>query len=71
VVEASPHSLNVRNGGSGKWTAREGPVYPFFHRSHVKFSTRQGGLYMLAQLLMAQLLPLQEPCAVNVASDKE
>jgi hypothetical protein len=30
-----------------------------------------GGLHTLARLLMAQLLPLQEPCAVKVAYDKE
>jgi hypothetical protein len=30
-----------------------------------------GGLHTLAQHLMAQLLPLQEPHAVKVASDKE
>jgi hypothetical protein len=30
-----------------------------------------GGLHMLAWHLMAQLLPLQEPRAVKVASDKE
>jgi hypothetical protein len=71
VVEAYPHSLNARDGGSDKRTAREGPVYPFFQRSHAEFSTHQGGLHTLARLLMAQRLPLQEPCAVKVASDKE
>jgi hypothetical protein len=30
-----------------------------------------GSLHMLARHLMAQLLPLQEPCTVKVASDKE
>jgi hypothetical protein len=30
-----------------------------------------GDLHTLARHLMAQLLPLQEPCAVKVASDKE
>ena len=42
-----------------------------FHGSHIESSTHQGGLHTLAQLLVAQLLPLQEPCAVKVASDKE
>jgi hypothetical protein len=42
-----------------------------FHGSHAESSTRQGGLHTLAQLLVAQLLPLQEPCTVKVASDKE
>jgi hypothetical protein len=39
VVETSPHSLSVRYGGSGKRSARGDPVYPFFQRSHAKFST--------------------------------
>jgi hypothetical protein len=39
VVESFPHSLSVRYGGSGKLSAREGPVYNFFQRSHVESST--------------------------------
>jgi hypothetical protein len=31
----------------------------------------RGGLHMLTRHLLAQLLPLQEPCTVKVASDKE
>jgi hypothetical protein len=30
-----------------------------------------GGLHTLAQHLLAQLLPLQEPCTVKEASDRE
>jgi hypothetical protein len=71
VVETSPHSLSVRYGGSGKLSAREGPVYQFFQRSHAESSTSQRGLHTLTRHLMAQLLPLQEPCAVKVASDEE
>jgi hypothetical protein len=41
VVETSPHSLSARYGGSGKRSAREGPVYPFFQRSHAESSTSQ------------------------------
>ena len=29
-----------------------------------------GGLHMLAQFLMVQLLPLKEPCAVKVAFEE-
>jgi hypothetical protein len=41
VVETSPQSLSVKYGGPGKRSAREGPVYPFFQRSHAEFSTSQ------------------------------
>ena len=41
------------------------------HGSHAESSNHQGGLHTLARLLMAQLLPLQEPCVVKVASDEE
>jgi hypothetical protein len=71
VVETSPHSLSVRYGGSGKRSAREGPVYPFFQRSHAESSTSQRRSAHASSHLMAQLLPLQEPYAVKVASDKE
>jgi hypothetical protein len=72
VVETSPHSLSVRYGGS--WQA----VYP--RRSCVLIFSKDAissprlameSLHMLAQHLMAQLLPLQEPCVVKVASDEE
>jgi hypothetical protein len=36
VVETSLHSLSVRYGGSGKWSARRGPMYHFFQRSHAE-----------------------------------
>jgi hypothetical protein len=39
VVEASLHSLSVKYGGSGKRSAREGPAYPFFHKSHAESLT--------------------------------
>jgi hypothetical protein len=42
----------------------------FFQRSHVESSTSQRGLHMLTWHLMAQLPPLQEPCAVKEASDE-
>ena len=42
-----------------------------FHGSHSESLTRQGGLHTLAWLLMAQLLPLQDPCTVKVVSDNE
>jgi hypothetical protein len=41
-----------------------------FSKRQVEFSAG-GGLHMLAQPLMAQLLPLQQPRVVKVASDKE
>jgi hypothetical protein len=39
VVETSLHSLSVKYGGSGKQSAREGPVYPFFQKIHDESST--------------------------------
>jgi hypothetical protein len=45
-------------------------MYPFFQRSHAKFSTSRRSLHTLAQFLMVQLLPLQEPCAVKVAFEE-
>jgi hypothetical protein len=71
VVETSPHALSVRYGGSGKRSAREGPVYHFSKEAMPSPRLARGGLHTLTRLLMAQLLPLQEPCAVKVASDKE
>jgi hypothetical protein len=56
---------------SGKRSAREGPVYHFSKEAMPSPRPAGGGLHTLARLLMAQLLPLQEPCAVKVASDKE
>jgi hypothetical protein len=57
VVEASHHSLNVKNVGPGKWTARESPVYSFLFREAMLSSRPAGGgLHMLAQHLLAQLL---------------
>jgi hypothetical protein len=70
VVETSLHSLSVRYGGSGKRSARRGPVYHFFQRSHAKSSKRQRSLHTLARHLMAQLPSLQEPCAVKVAREE-
>ena len=39
VVETSRRSLIVKYGGSGKRSAREGPVYPFLQKSHAESST--------------------------------
>jgi hypothetical protein len=39
VVETSLHSLSVKYGESGKRSAREGPVYPFFQKIHAESST--------------------------------
>jgi hypothetical protein len=55
VVETSFHSLSVGNGGSGKRSARRGPVYRFFKETMPKSSARQRSLHTLAQHLMAQL----------------
>jgi hypothetical protein len=70
VVETSFHSLSVRYGGSGKRSARRGPVYHFSKEAMPKSSTRQRSLHTLARHLMAQLPSLQEPCAVKVASEE-
>jgi hypothetical protein len=57
VVEASHHSLNAKNVGDGKQTARESPVYSFLFREAMPSSRLVGGgLHMLAQHLLAQLL---------------
>jgi hypothetical protein len=57
VVEASHHSLNAKNVGPGKQTARESPVYSFLFREAMSSSRPAGGgLHMLAQHLLAQLL---------------
>jgi len=71
VVEASPHSLNVRKGGSSKRTAREGPVYPFFQRSHVGFSTsRRRSAHANLVFIGSATPPLQRPCEVKETSDE-
>jgi hypothetical protein len=57
VVEASHHSLNAKNVGDGKRTTRESPVYSFLFREAMPSSRPVGGgLHMLAQHLLAQLL---------------
>jgi hypothetical protein len=57
VVEASHHSLNVKNVGPGKRTARESPVYSFLFREAMSSSLPAGGgLHMLAQHLLAHIL---------------
>jgi hypothetical protein len=71
VVETSPHSLNARNGGSRKRSAREGPVYPFSREAMPSSRIAGGGLHMITWHLLTQLLLLQEPCVVKVVSDKE
>jgi hypothetical protein len=57
VVEASHHSLNAKNVGDGKRIARESPVYSFLFREAMTSSRPVGGgLHMLAQHLLSQLL---------------
>jgi hypothetical protein len=68
VVEASFQSLSKGNGGSGKPTARESPVYHFLEEAMPESSLAEGSLHTLARHLMAQLLPLLEPRAVKMAS---
>jgi hypothetical protein len=71
VVETSPHSLNAKNGGSGKRTAREGPVYPFFQRSHAEFSTsRRRSAHASSAFTGSATPPLQRPCEVKETSDE-
>jgi hypothetical protein len=67
VVETSPHSLIAKYGGSGRRSAREGPVSPFSERAMPEFSTSRS-LHAIARHLMNQLLPLLEPRAVKMAS---
>jgi hypothetical protein len=43
----------------------------FFEEVMLSSQLAGGGLHTLAQILMVQLLPLQEPCTVKVASDEE
>jgi hypothetical protein len=69
VVETYLHSLSVRYGGSGKWSARRGPMY-HFKEAMPKSSKGQRSLHTLARHLMAQLPSLQEPCAVKVAREE-
>jgi hypothetical protein len=58
VVETSPHSLIVRNGGSGRQSTRDGPVcWVFFQRIHAKSSTNQRSLHTITKHLMAQFPP--------------
>jgi hypothetical protein len=52
-------------------SAREGPVYPIFQRSHAESSTRQRKSAHASSTLNGSATPLQEPCAVKVASDKD
>jgi len=64
VVEASHHSLNAKNVGPGKQTARESPVYSFLFRESMSSSRPAGGcLHTLAQHLLAQILL---PCKGHV-----
>jgi hypothetical protein len=64
VVEASHHSLNAKNVGPGKRTARESPVYSFLFKEAMSSSRPAGGgLHTLAQHLLAQLL---FPCRGHV-----
>jgi hypothetical protein len=66
VVETSFHSLSVRNGRSGKRSARRGPAYRLFQKkTMLKSSKRQRSLHTLAQLPS-----LQEPCAVKMALEE-
>ena len=43
----------------------------FFKEAMSSPQLARGGLHMLNQHLLAQLLPLQEPCVVKVATDRE
>jgi hypothetical protein len=67
VVETSSHSLSEGNGGSGKPSARGVLCIDFLKEAMPKSSTSRGSLRTLARHLMAQLLPLQEPCVVKMA----
>ena len=49
----------------------EGVLCTFFSKeAMLSLQLARGGLHMLTWHLMAQLLPLQDPCAVKLASDE-
>jgi len=43
----------------------------FSKEAMLSLQLSKGGLHMLIWHLMAQLLPLQEPCTVKVVSDRD
>jgi hypothetical protein len=64
-------SLSVRYGGSSKWTAREGLVYPFFQKSHAEFLTSQRrSAHASSAFTGSATPPLQRPCEVKEMFDE-
>jgi hypothetical protein len=73
VGETSLRALSERYGEPGWRSSRGGFCVPMSpkKKGHAESSASQKSLHTPDRHLMAQLLPLQEPCAVKVASDRE
>jgi hypothetical protein len=67
VVEASHHSLNAKNVGPGKRTARECPVYSFLFREAMPSSrlARRKPAHASSAFTGPATLPMQRPYEVK------
>jgi hypothetical protein len=71
VVEASPYSLIVGDGGSGEPSDRGSPVLRFSQRRHAEvLSSTKKSVHASSEFTVSATLPMQRPCEVKETSDE-